>query len=109
MDIFQDIQDNIEFFFGDLNWTYILIYVFILYGIKNKEEFAWYNTLLDKNEKIKPFKVWLAGIIVMIIFCIFKYLETGIGPAYVSQMLRSWIVVIVFNSIFSKKIKEIDS
>ncbi len=106
MDIFKDIQKEVDFFFTDLNWTYILIYVFILYGIKNKEEFEWYNKLLDKN--LKPFKVWIAGIIVMIIFSFFKFLETGISASYVSQLLRSWIIVIVFNSIFSKKIKEID-
>lgn len=108
MDIFKDVQSEIEFFFDDLNWTYILIYVFVLYGIKNKEEFLWYNNLFDKNEKFKPFKVWVAGIVIMLIFCLFKGLEVGVTASYVSQMLRSWIIVIVFNSIFSKKIKEID-
>lgn len=108
MDIFKDVQSEIEFFFDDLNWTYILIYVFVLYGIKNKEEFLWYNNLFDKNEKLKPFKVWVAGIVIMLIFCLFKGLEVGVTASYVSQMLRSWIIVIVFNSIFSKKIKEID-
>lgn len=108
VNIFDDIQNEIEFFFGNLNWTYILIYVFVLYGIKNKEEFKWYNNLMSKNKSIKPFKVWIAGVIIIMIFLLFHELETGITAAYISQILRSWILVIVFNSVFSKKIEEID-
>lgn len=104
MDIFGDISKEVEFFFHGLNWTFILIYTFILYGMKNKEEFRWYNELFDSNRHMQPFKVWVAGIITMLIFCLFKYLETGINAEYISQMLRSWIIVIVFNSVFSKKI-----
>lgn len=108
VNIFNDIQSEVELFFDDLNWTYILIYVFVLYGIKHKEEFLWYNRLFDNKDKLKPFKVWVAGIIIMIIFCIFKGLEVGVTASYVSQIMRSWIIVIVFNSIFSKKINQID-
>lgn len=106
--IFKDIQSEVEFFFDDLNWTYILIYVFVLYGIKHKEEFKWYNELLDSNTRLSQFKVWIAGIVIILFFCIFKGLDTGVTSEYVSQLLRSWILVIVFNSIFSKKITEID-
>lgn len=106
--VFTDIQNEIELFFDDLNWTYILIYVFVLYGIKQKDEFLWYNQLFDNNETIKPFKVWIAGIVIILTFCLFRGLETGITPSYVSQMIRSWIIVIVFNSIFSRKIQSID-
>jgi len=108
MDIFTDIQSEVEFFFDDLNWTYILIFVFVLYGIKHKEEFIWYNRIFDKSEKLAPFKSWVAGVIILLLFCLFRGLEVGIDPAYVSQILRSWIIVIVFNSIFSKKISQID-
>ncbi len=108
MDIFKDIQGEVEFFFDDLNWTYILIYVFVLYGIKHKEEFQWFNDLFDKNKYIKSFKVWIAGLIIILIFTIFKGLESGLEVSYISQILRSWIVVIVFNSVFSKKISQID-
>lgn len=108
MEIFEDIQKDVEFFFDDLNWTYIIIYAFILFGIKYKEEFLWYNRLFDKHETLKSFKVWAAGLIVMIIFCIFTSIEVGLTSPYVSQMLRSWIVVIVFNSITTKKLKSLD-
>ena len=108
INIFNDIQGEVELFFDDLNWTYILIYVFVLYGIKHKEEFLWYNRLFDNSDKLKPFKVWVAGTIIMIIFCIFKGLEVGLIVSYVSQLMRSWIIVIVFNSIFSRKINQID-
>lgn len=107
--VFEDIQEEIEFFFNDLNWTFILIYVFVLYGIKHKEEFKWYNDLFNRNLKIKSFKVWIAGLIIAILFSFFKYLESGMTPTYVSEILRSWIIVIVFNSVFSEKINKIES
>ena len=109
MDLFKDIQKDVEFFFADLNWTYILIYVFVLYGIKHKEEFDWYNNLFDNNKKLKPFKVWVAGITIIGLFCTFRAAGVeAFNSEYVSQLLRSWIMVIVFNSIFNKKIKEYD-
>lgn len=109
MDLFKDIQKDVEFFFADLNWTYILIYVFVLYGIKHKEEFDWYNNLFDRNKNMKSFKVWAAGITIIGIFCCFRIAGVEVfNSEYVSQLMRSWIVVIVFNSIFNKKIKEYD-
>lgn len=72
INIFNDLQSEVEVFFDDLNWTFILIYVFVLYGIKHKEEFLWYNKLLDTSDRLKPFKVWVAGIVIMFIFSLFS-------------------------------------
>lgn len=106
--VFDSFQTEVEAFFDGLNWTYILMYVFILYGIKNKPEFSWYNNLL-KDTKFEPFKIWIAGLIVMFTFFIFRSIGVnGLDSEYVSQMLRSYIIVIVFNSVFSKKIESID-
>jgi hypothetical protein len=106
INVFDDLKDEIELFFNDLNWTYILIYVFVLYGIKNKEEFQWYNKLFSKYE---PYKVWIAGLIISVFFIFFKWLDVGMYSEYISQLLRSMIVVIVFNSVFSKNISKIDN
>lgn len=108
MHVFSDIQKDVELFFNDLNWTYIMIYGFVLFGIKYKEEFVWYNKLFENNESLRLLKVWIAGVIIMTFFVLFKTLEDGFEPSYLSQLLRSWIVVIVFNSITSKKIKSIE-
>lgn len=105
--VFDDIQTEIELFFNDLNWTYILIYVFILYGIRHKEEFDWYNQLFD-GSKVSSLKLWIAGIVTALIFSIFKWGECCLTFAYVSQLLRSWILVLVFNSVFSSKINKYD-
>jgi hypothetical protein len=104
--ILFDIQSEIQLFFSELNWTYIMLYSFIIYGIKYKEEFQWYNNLLE-GTKVEPFKLWIAGIFTYLTFIIFKYFESGISVFYVSSILRSWIVVIVFNSILSDRIKKI--
>jgi hypothetical protein len=109
--VFEDIQVEVESFFNGLNWTFIMIFVFVLYGIKHKEEFEWYNKILDKSN-FKSFKVWIAGFIIALFFCLFKNLEEQLtlsdASAYISTLLRSWIVVIVFNSIFSDRISKID-
>ena len=106
INVFDELKNEIELFFNNLNWTYILIYVFILYGMKNKEEFQWFN---DLTKTVGTFRVWIAGVIVMLFFILFKYLETGLPWEYVSQILRSMIIVIVFNSVFSKNISKIDN
>lgn len=108
--IFADIQHEIQAFFTDLNWTYIFVYVAILYGVKYKAEFEWYNNIMDRNKEMAKFKIWIAGIFTGLIFCLFRYTD-GISPMnsiYISSLLRSWIIVIVFNTIATGKIKEID-
>lgn len=104
----EQIQAEIEAFFNGLNWTYIFIYTMVLYGIKNNEEFEWYNELLDRNKWLKKFKVWIAGLIVAAFFTFFTYKagNTPIDSEFFSQTLRSWILVIVFNTVASKKIKQ---
>lgn len=106
--MFEDIQQHLEGFFDNLNWTFIFMYVIILYGIKHKREFNWYNNLFS-SESWEDLKSWLAGIIVGLLFCFF-YWEEGdeLNGTYVSQLLRSWVVVLVFNTIFTDKIKKIE-
>lgn len=108
MDVFVDIQTELEAFFKGLNWTYIFIYTMVLYGIKHKQEFVWYNKLL-KRWNITEFKTWLAGITVGIFFCLFATLGNKMCSEYVSTLLRSWILVIVFNSFFDKKISQAEN
>jgi hypothetical protein len=103
--IFDDLKDEIELFFNDLNWTFILMFVFILYGIKNKEEFQWFNQLFNK---LDIYKSWIAGLITLFFFIFFKFLEGNLTVEYVSQNLRSFMIVIIFNSVFSNNIEKID-
>jgi hypothetical protein len=99
----------LEFFFSDLNWTFIFMFVICLYGLKHKAEFRWYNNLFNSNPKIKDFKIWVAGLIIGTFFCFFRWLDdTAVfNSNYVSTMLRSWLVVIVFNSVFTDKISDL--
>lgn len=86
-------------FFGGLNWTYIIMYTIILYGVTYKSEFDWFNDI-QKKYKLTKFTTWIVGILIGIVFCIFKNLESGISWYYVSSMLRSWFLVVVFASVF---------
>lgn len=107
MNIFNDIGLAIQDFFTDLNWSYIIIFLSVIYAIKNNhEEFDWFNDIFNKKEKISKFKLWIAGLVIAILFCIFRYTD-GIAPlnsVYISGLLRSMIVSIVFYKISNKKI-----
>lgn len=110
MNIFTDIQSEIDSFFTGLNWTFIFMYVIILYGIRHRDEFLWFNRIINHNKHIKPFKVWIAGFIVGGFFVFFSWKENGVmNSQYFSQLLRSWVLVLVFNSVFDKKIIKIEN
>lgn len=106
--ILEEMQNQLELFFHGLNWTYIMIFAFVVHGIRYKEEFEWYVEFFKKRKKLQPFKFWIAGLIVAFLFVVFTTLEGRIDIPYISSILRSWIVVIVFNSVFSQKISRLD-
>jgi hypothetical protein len=66
--VINDMGNEVELFFNDLNWRFIIIYVFILYGMKHKEEFNWYNELFKSNPFLDSLKTWITGIILMAFF-----------------------------------------
>lgn len=110
MEIFNDIGAEFQFLFSDLNWLFVFFYAILIYGIKYKQEFDWFNDLFDHKKYLKSLKFWIAGIILLLVFCLFHFLESNktIEASYVSQILRSWLIVIVFNSMFTDEIKKID-
>ena len=96
-------------FFGGLNWTFINMYVIILYGITYKREFEWFNSLMDRLS-YKKFTTWIAGFFITtwiagffmcLIFCLFKWLDNNppVTRNYISTLLRSWFIVVVFVSV----------
>lgn len=97
--IWKGIEPELQSFFGELNWTYIIMYVIILYGITYKQEFDWFNQLITKY-KASKYTSWIAGLATGIVFCIFKSLEEEISWNYISTLLRSWFLVVVFASVF---------
>lgn len=99
--IWKDLAPELKDFFGGLNWTFIIMYTIILYGVTYKSEFDWFNDI-QKKLKIAKFTTWIVGILTGIVFCIFKSLEAdpGLSWGYVSTMLRSWFLVVVFASVF---------
>lgn len=50
MEAFDDIKEAVGFFITGLNWTYIIIFALVIYGIKNEEEFEWYKNLTSKTK-----------------------------------------------------------
>lgn len=92
---------ELQAFFGGLNWTFIIMYTIILYGVTYKSEFDWFNDLM-KKAKSEKFTTWIVGILTGAVFCLFKWLENDppVNWTYVSTLLRSWFLVVVFASVF---------
>jgi hypothetical protein len=99
--IWKGVAPELQAFFGGLNWTFILMYTIILYGVTYKTEFDWFNDIM-KRFKLTKFTTWITGILTGLVFCLFKWLENdpSISWGYVSTMLRSWFLVVVFASVF---------
>ncbi len=99
--IWRGIAPELQSFFGGLNWTYIIMFTIILYGITYKAEFDWFNKFMAKFDLVK-YDSWIAGLMTGLVFCLFKWLEKdpGISWGYIATMLRSWFLVVVFSSVF---------
>jgi len=99
--IWSGIAPELKAFFGGLNWTYIIMYTILLYGVTYKSEFDWFNDILKKY-KMSKYTTWMVGVLTGLVFCLFKWLENNpsISWSYVSTMLRSWFLVVVFASVF---------
>lgn len=105
--LFEDLVSELENFLNDLNWTFILIYSFIIYGINHKSEFIWYTKLMKKT-KLTNYQIWISGLFIMLSFILFRYLDIGVDSEYISTLLRSFIVVIVFNDLFSRNLNRFE-
>lgn len=97
----KGIQPEVVSFLNGLNWTFILMFIVILYGLKHTNHFNSFDDLLDKIG-IKKYKIWIAALITGLIFCLFKWQETPelFGWGYCSTLLRSIFFGVVFSNIF---------
>jgi len=93
--ILSDIKNAFVQFVNGLNWAYIIMFTFVTYGIQNEPEFDWYNDLLKKSK----LKTWIAGIIILLLFCLFTYLEEpkSLSAWYVSSISRSFMITIILH------------
>jgi len=97
----KGIQPEVVEFLEGLNWTFILMFIVILYGLKHTNHFNWFEKILEKI-KINSYKIWIAAFITGLVFCLFKWQETPLefGWNYVSSLLRSIFFGVVFSNIF---------
>lgn len=102
LEIVNDISVEMEYFFHNLNWTFILTLIFVIYGANYKEDFLWFKHL---TKKCRLYRVWIIGLIGIILFSFFKYLEGDFTISYFSELLRSFMIVMAFNSEIIKKFK----
>ena len=103
LDVVSDIKEAFVFFLDGLNWAFIIMFSFVIYGIRNEAEFEWYNNLMKKSK----LKIWLAGFVIAFFTCLFKWLDnhSSLTPDYVSALLRSFMVTVILNKAISSMIK----
>lgn len=96
----DQIYPEILFYLEDLNWTFIITFIIVLYGIKHTVHYEWFNHYVNLNPHIKRFKSWLIGLILGITFMIFRYLgPEDFHSEYVAQYMRSLIIAITFSGL----------
>lgn len=62
----KGVQPEIIGFLEGLNWTFIIMFITILYGIKHTYHFNWFGDLLEKI-KASTYKVWIAALLTGIV------------------------------------------
>lgn len=72
-----------------------------MYGIKHTEEMDWFVDLMDKIGAKKAAS-WIAALIVMLLFCFFRWLdpETVFNSEYVAALLRTMVLGVVLSRLF---------
>ena len=100
----NEISEVISYFVENLNWTFIIICSFITFGIKFKEEFNF-----AKNWVKKEYISWLVCGISILVFSLFKLLESNdmtliTFSSYILELIRSVVIVVVFNSGITSRI-----
>lgn len=96
----NQIYPEIVYFIGDLNWKFIILYLVILYGMKHTEHYDWYVELFKKKPRLAKFKTWLSGLLISVVFIIFRSIGPNIMDSeYIAQLLRSIIMGITFSGL----------
>lgn len=106
--ITEDIEMAFIVLFKNLNWAFIIIFSLVIYEIKSgDDDFEWYNELFRKDSKPYKLRIWIAGAVVMLMYSVFCYLENpnDFNAAYVSSLLRSFVIGLSLDKIVSSLIK----
>lgn len=95
------IEPELMSFMQSLNWFYIIMFINILYGLKYTGQFTWYDTIL-KNSKLNAYKIWITALILGVSYIGFRLADPtlGISVSYISSLLRSILVAVIFSGIF---------
>jgi hypothetical protein len=109
--VWEEFSQEMGAFFTDLNWTYIFIFVMVMMGIKDNQEFAWWKKFLARWN-LDLYASWIAGIVLMPFFVYFAWVEGYINTsaelgAYISSTLRSYVSVIAFSDILIRKLRKL--
>lgn len=97
----EGIQPELIGFFNSLNWFYIIMFINILYGLKHTIHFSWYEKVIG-NTKFSKYQTWLSATILAFSFIFFRWIDPvlNINVDYISSLLRSVFVAVIFSDVF---------
>jgi hypothetical protein len=96
----HQIYPQIILYLNDLNWTFIISFIIVLYGVKHTEHYDGFNHFFKKNKLIEKFESWIIGLVMGVTFCVFRILgPEDFHSEYVSQYLRSLVMAITFSGL----------
>ncbi len=94
------LEPELILFLDGLNWLYIIMLIITFYGLRHTDFLDWLKSVL-KSVKAKKYTHWLIAIVVGLLFMIFRCAEGNtITAIYLSSMLRSLVVTVIFSRIF---------
>jgi hypothetical protein len=88
-------------FVNSLQWYYLITLIIVMYGVKHTDEMDWFVDLTDKIGAKKAAS-WIAALIVMGLFCLFRGLdpELELNSAYIADILRTMVLGVIFSNLF---------
>jgi len=97
------IKSELINFIKNLNWTYIFIMIITFYGLNHVQAFRGIKELFKKWH-LNKFSHLFCAIVIGVVFIFFKSMEDKFEWSYVSALLRSLLIAIVFSHFAVNKI-----
>lgn len=95
------LQPELILFFDGLNWSYIIMLVVVLYGLKHTELLDWFTVLCGKIKVPEKYAYWIAAVVTALVFMLFRSLEgRAVDVTYISGTIRSLFFTVIFESLF---------
>lgn len=93
--LWQWVSDELTDFVNFLDFYYGMAMMAYMAGINYTKQLDWYKSLVSKC-KLEKGRDWIAALILLIVFCIFRGLgENKFNSDYVASLLMTGLITII--------------